>query len=287
MKITRFICTVYFILTGLYVHADQELIPSAYIQSLLSKYSEKEKKEILADLNAIRSLVFSDKKPNTKKSPIYLATAGAPLSRKSTILEKEIHENPLYQDMVYIDPDQRALKFMSHTYISQSLSNYKLYKSTNLLSLRREAYEHWREASNFIANTLLNEAYEKSYDIAHGSTLTGNASPLLLEKLKKKGYEITLLLSFSSDSFKKEALHYRNNEQGFYQVTDQDFIQKAKLFPKRFQDYKTYADHILFYYSKNRTDSIEPVASWSKVKGLKILNEKSYIKIKKDIHLFN
>jgi hypothetical protein len=257
--------------------AQEPLIPKPYIDSLVKKYSKDEIEAIEADLVSIRSLVFyGHQKPSPGKKPIYIASAGGPLSRKTTILEKIIQENPRYKDSVYLDPDQRSLKFMAHTYISRSLNNYKIYESKDLQKIRRDAYLLWREGSNYITNTLLNEAYEKNYDIAHGTTLTGPASPSLLDKLKKKNYEIILLLSFASDDFKKNALDFRNEKQGFYQVTEEDFIEKAKLFPQRFQDYVKYADRIDFFLSEKISDPIEnPIAVWSANLGLHVENKKS------------
>lgn len=257
-----------------------ELIPQHVVSSLLSRYNEAETKLINADLELIRLLAFRDKQAvSGGKNPSYIGTAGGPLSRKSTILEKVLEEKPIYNNYVYLDPDQRGLKFMANTYIARSLSNLEIFKAQSLLDVRRNAYLHWRDASNYITNTLINEAYDKKFNIAHGTTLTGAVSTFFLKKLKERGYEITLLLSFASDSFRKEALEFRNDKQGFYQSTPSDFIEKANLFSERMKDYFEFADHIDLYWTEKMGDPIKIAASWNRGKKIKIEDKMSYGKI--------
>jgi hypothetical protein len=41
--------------------------------------------------------------------------------------------------------------------------------SKNPSTYAKLAYEKWRGASNYIASSLLNEAYDKKFNIAHGT----------------------------------------------------------------------------------------------------------------------
>ena len=66
-------------------------------------------------------------------------------------------------------------------------------------SALQKAYEKWRWGSNYIASTLINEAFEKGYNIAHGTTSTSEHVAKIYEQLKKNNYKITLLLCNSTD----------------------------------------------------------------------------------------
>ena len=90
------------------------------ISSHLKEYSEEEVQLLSKDLDVVRSVCL-DGKENTE-TRFYLATAGGPGARKTTILEKFVSIHPEYQDGVYLDPDPRTLKFMVHTYYARSLS---------------------------------------------------------------------------------------------------------------------------------------------------------------------
>ena len=213
------------------------------ISSYLVSYSEKEKEEIAKDLQVVRS-VCQVSEALSKEKPLYLASAGGPGSRKSTILERFIQNHPEYQSGVYLDPDQRALKFMAHTYYSQSLNALQAASNPNYLEIQKAAYEKWRGASNYMTFVLLEEAFEKRANIIHGTTLTGAYVPEFLQKLKAEGYHITLVLCYCEDDVRKEAVEYRNSEQRFYQSTPED-----GLFIENLSFYFEYADTLHLYWS--------------------------------------
>jgi hypothetical protein len=217
-------------------------------QSHLKGYSPEEKLLIEKDLKVVRSVCFSEGKKKST-TPIYLATAGGPGSRKSTILERFLKEHPEYSQCIYLDPDQRCLKFMSHTYYSLSLNADSNAKEMDFSLVTKKAYEKWRGASNYIALTLLEEAFSHRYDIAHGTTSTGDHIPDFFKKLKEKKYEIVLLLVSCQDSLRRQAISYRNEEQMFYQSTPEDAMVKAKLFAGKMVDYFSHADLIYFFWS--------------------------------------
>lgn len=157
---------------------------------------------------------------------MYLATAGAPGARKSTILERFLESHGEFANLPYYDPDQRGLKFMVHTYYAQSLSAANITKYNDYMYARQAAYTKWRGASNYIALTLLEEAFSQKRSVAHGTTSTGAHIPYFLRKVKNKGYEVVLLL-FSCE----------------------DALKKAKLFPERMSVYFSYADTLHLFWS--------------------------------------
>lgn len=218
------------------------------ITSHLKDYTEEEQAAIEQDLKVVRSICCKSPKKWNKK-PVYLATAGSPGARKSTILERFLKNNPSFSEITYVDPDQRALRFMVHTYYSQSLSAFAIADFQNYLLATKAAYEKWRGASNYIALTLLEEAFAQRRDIAHGTTCTGEHIPSFLSKVQDAGYEIVLLLCSCEDAFRQRAIQYRNEEQKFYQSTPKDALAKGKLFPQRMLAYFTYADTLYLFWS--------------------------------------
>jgi predicted ABC-type ATPase len=218
------------------------------ISSHLVSYDEKEREDIAKDLEVVRSVCRVKEAPS-KDRPFYLASAGGPGSRKSTILERFIQRNPEFQAGVYLDPDHRALKFMAHTYYDKSLNAVQAASNPDYLEIRKAAYEKWRGASNYITFVLLEEALQKKSDIMHGTTLTGAYVEEFLKKLKAEGYHITLVLCYCEDEIRQEAIEYRNNEQRWYQSTADDASSKGKSFVEKLSVYFQYADTLHLYWS--------------------------------------
>lgn len=216
----------------------------------LKEYDIEEKELIEKDLNVVRSICFKDPKAkDSEKKPVYIATCGAPGSRKSTILERFLLKQCAPFQFAYLDPDQRALKFMAHTYYSQSLSALAIAEHEHYSQAIKAAYEKWRGASNYIALTLLEEAFLQRKDIAHGTTSTGEHISKFLSKVKEAGYEVVLLLCSCEDTLRHQAVDYRNKEQKFYQSTPEEAVSKGVLFPQRMSSYFTYADTLYLFWS--------------------------------------
>ncbi len=245
--------------------------------SHIKDYTSEEKDAILKDLDVVRSVCSPIQEKNSIQRPLYLATAGAPGSRKTTILERFMKHYVLSSHMTYLDPDQRALKFMPHTYYSQSLSALAIAEEENYIQQVQNAYEKWRGASNFITLILLEEAFAKRQNIAHGSTSTGAHISEFLSKVKQAEYEIILLLCSAQDNLRKEAIEYRNNEQKFYQSTPEDAVSKGKIFPMRMRSYFTYADTLYLFWSDELVKQEQLAATLSAGK-LKIHDLESFNK---------
>lgn len=235
------------------------------INSNLKSYTEEEKVAIQKDLAVVKSVCFPDKLVS-KKHPIYVATAGSPGSRKTTILEKFLHNNAAYADCVYLDPDPRTLKYMVHTYISRSLNPYMIAETGDYNLVIKNGYDKWRAASNYISGTLTEEVLSNHADFAHGTTLTGDVVPGLLQKLKDNGYEITLLLCSATDDFRVASVIYRNDVTRFYQSSPEDIVSKGKFFPQRLKTYFTFADKLYFYWSDNINETEHLAATFDKGK---------------------
>jgi len=216
------------------------------ISSHLKTYTEEEIQLIKKDLSVVRNICFDGlQKADTC---FYLATAGAPGARKTTILERFVAAHPEYQNGVYLDPDPRALKLMVHTYI-QSLTPLQISQTEDYNQVIRNAYEKWRGGSNYIALSLFEEAVQTGHSVIYGTTSTGPHTPAFLAKLKENGYKIVLLLCSCPDSLRYKAVDYRNQVVRFYQSSPEDAVAKGKFFPQRMGAYFAYADLIYLYWS--------------------------------------
>ncbi|MBV8801779.1 MAG: AAA family ATPase, partial [Gammaproteobacteria bacterium] len=236
-----------------------------FISSFLQHYTPEEKNEIAKDLKNIREYTF-DKAVSLSQSdaPLeYVATAGAPGAGKTTVIETFIKENHL-KNYVYADPDQ-ILKNMNYTY-RKSLSNYHFAEAKSNHDALKDAYNKWRPASNYICHEMLQIAFgsenkkETQFCLAHGTTSTNLAVEQLYKKIKSRNYSIHLLLCYSPDPIRKEAIEKREKEQAFVQVDAKEVISKGEDFLKRFDVYFSYADKISFYWNDKLEHGRLPVS---------------------------
>lgn len=241
MYFQKMSCLLLFVV-GVSLQAE-EYFPAEKIAAHLASYDEKAREDVAKDLKVVRSVCRVKEAP-TKDHPFYLGTAGGPGSRKSTISERFIQQNPIYQSGVKLDPDW-VLKLMVHTYQAQSLNALKVASSPNYLDVLRAGYETWRGASNYITLTLIEEVLQKKADLIHGTTSTGAHVEELFQKLKKEGYHITLLLCYCEDEIRKQAMEYRASEQRAYQSSPED----GKIFVEKLSLYFKYADSLYLYWS--------------------------------------
>lgn len=213
----------------------------------LESYTEEEIRLIQKDLKTVRSICLED--TERSETPFFLATAGAPGSRKTTILERFIAGHPEVQEGVYLDSDTRILKYMGHTYYAQSLTPFVIAQSDDYMQVIRNAYNKWHYAADYIMVSLFEEAVETGRSITFGVTSTGAHVPRFLAKMREAGYKIILLLCSCPDDLRREAVEYRNNVVRFYQSSPEDVFAKGKLFPQRMWAYFAYADLMYFYWS--------------------------------------
>lgn len=247
-------------LASINLHAELFFTPQM-ISSHLAGYSREEVQLLQKDLNVARSVCLDGLQNSSNR--FYLATAGAPGARKTTILERFVSMHPEYQEAAYLDPDPRGLKFMVHTYYARSLNSLVIAEVGDYDQVIKNAYEKWRGGSNYIALSLLEEAFETGLSIIHGTTSTGGHLPDFFTKLKENNYEIVLLLCSCPDDVRYDAVDYRNRVVRFYQSSAEDAVSKGALFSQRMQSYFTYADKLYFYWSDSHLSQERLAGIWS------------------------
>ena len=258
-----------------------------FIEGFLNGYSEEEMGKINKDLKIVEAITFDTAKPNNESDmPVYLATAGGPGAAKTTTLEAFLKENQL-EHYVYADPDQVALKNMNFTY-RKSLTNFEFAIANSNHATLKHAYDKWRGASNYICHEILqtvfgnNDGAGPRYSVAHGTTSTSPHIASLHQKIKALGYRIVLLLCYSQDGTRKQAIERREKEQAFVQADPSDVINKGIEFPKRFDIYFKYANEIHFYWNEELIHGRLPTACAKLVVTandpvLTILNEADWV----------
>ncbi len=250
-----------------------------FIENFLNGYSHEEKETIKKDLKIVEAITFDTAKPNGElEKPVYLATAGGPGASKTTTLEAFLKEHKL-DSYVYADPDQVSLKNMNFTY-RKSLTNFDFAVASSNYAALKHAYDKWRGASNYICHEVLQAAFGQRYSLAHGTTSTSPHILSLYQRIKALDYRIVLLLCYSQDETRKQAISRREREQAFVQADPNDVISKGKDFPKRFDIYFSFADEIYFYWNDELTHGKlpRPCAKFNNAdQGVTVLNEADWI----------
>lgn len=282
-KIVKRTVGLYFLLSVIYLisptlQADSYFIyGQKSIEKLLEGYSKEEVELIKKDYKTIKDISLRNKEIPSQRQPIYLGTAGPPGASKSTILETYLTVDDAYSNVVYIDPDLQALRFMVNTYLSLSFSHYAISQSDSYAQVQKNSYLYWRAGSNYIARSIFEVAYNKKYDIAHGTTSTHPRIVDMYQKLKKNNYKIILILCYCEDENRYKAIGYQKTIQRFYQVTVTDAIEKGKMFPQRFPVYLEYADELILHWVDDfKKDSI--IAAKISGNKMTIYNQEAYNK---------
>jgi len=186
--------------------------------------------------------------------PIYIATAGGPGACKSTIINSILQNKfkgffPEFSNMVEVDPDQ-VLSYMIHSYVYRKTHrNYE--KNPDDQKFFADLYNLYRGSSNFIANTVLNEAFKRGFNIAHGRTSTPLTIIELYKRLKSKDYILGLYLCGADDKIRYEAIMHRATKQASVQADLNDVVKKGEMFSKRFPIYFHYADFIGLFWTEH------------------------------------
>ncbi|MDE3046483.1 MAG: hypothetical protein KGJ02_07555 [Verrucomicrobiota bacterium] len=234
------------------------------IEENLKMYNDSEKAALQKDLENVRKSWFSEVRDSLPK-PLYLASAGAPGSAKTSIMERFMQDNGLTTKTVYIDPDQRALKLLTNTYQAE------LKRIVNSPSEIKNAYDKWKGGSKYITLTLLEEAFTQKKSIAHGADLTTDDTAKFLSKVKDAGYDIMLLLCSADDEFRQKTIQFKNDVEQFFNINPTDEVNKSKYFTQQMPTYFTYANTLYLYWS-NELGTSEHVAAILQNGNVQVVN---------------
>jgi predicted ABC-type ATPase len=243
-----------------------KVIPQAIINSFLSDYASdsdlrsqyaeevdlvvyhlEEDLKRIAEINKPRVRVISRKS--------YVATAGAPLTKKSTYLDRLINAGMRWCEFVLVDPDRYVMPFMASY---QTLMSPGRKARLGLAKCGEIAYLVCRGASNYIASLILNDSVENQLQIAHGTTLSSpQGSRALLTGIRKAGYRITINLFAAPNEVRKKLDNWRKVNEGYYQVSDTDFLTKGNAWASNLDLYLEFADSFSIFWSSDSENFLE------------------------------
>jgi len=234
-------------------------------------HTPDEFRRLHGDIDSIYRGVL-EQNPIQKK--VAVITAGAPGAGKTTLQEKLLATSR--EKYAYVCPDAVCLKQMESTYGAEIMEGDGSAQS------RRGAYNNWRPGSNAAAHLILANLIRQGYGFYFGSTSTGDKTHFFFDHLKKQGYQIKLVHVSASDDVRFAANSKRDDT--FVQTSKADEVEKGKLLPQRINDtYLAYADTIDFYHRGAADGEAALAATWTRGKGVEVLDRGQYDKIK-DIH---
>ena len=226
------------------------------------------------DRAIVRDLCFEGTTPSEQK--VYLATAGAPCAGKSTVLEQVMLSNSRYSNLVKVDPDRWGMAYMVNMYTAYMMAAGMTANATDFVSAQVRSYNVCRPASNILTLEVMNEAVERGFSIAHGTTLTGPHVGSLMANLSQQGYAIDLLVCMASDETRAASAAHRCAAQGYYQSTPDDVFNKGILLTQRMETFFTHADNLSFFWRESAASNAVLAATSIKGGGLEILAEDAF-----------
>lgn len=169
----------------------------------------------------------------------FTLSAGGPGAGKTMLLEHMVANDPSLQNVIFSDPDERALKLMKA--YREDIEKFGSGKIGLAL-----AYTKWRWASNYISNTIMNRACEDGHDILLGTTATSPAVSILYDNAKREGYAIRTIMVTAADDVRTESARRRFEEEGTRYTADT--VEKGVLFYQRMPTFFEKSDALSLYW---------------------------------------
>ncbi len=239
-----------------------------------SFYSKKEISLIKGELSRIYNQLTANCIPvPSNQEKHFVLSAGAPGAGKSRLLEDLIRQEAHLRNMVFCDPDERALKLM------------QMYKDDiirfggglNGLTL---SYTKWRWASNYISGTIMNKANDNHYNILYGTTGTSPFISKIYDNAHNEGYKTTTIIVSAPDDVRIESTRKRFEvEQNRY---IDDAREKGQLFYERISTIFDKTDNFRLYW-RDGVDKAPTLATYTKNGMIYEINNVALSKIDDDI----
>lgn len=192
-----------------------------------TEYTLEERDEIVMTLKLLVAQQFS--KVKSVEKPTYTASAGAPGSGKTFSLECmfgiDISNGKFAANAIYVGPDSVVLPQM------------KAHLKDCTEVGKAQAYEKWRDASNYIANFMLIKAMTDNVNIVHDTTSTSTRVKTILDTLRKLGYTRHMYFYAADKEAREMAIMHRKEKLGFAMVSSLDVVSKAEAAYARLADH--------------------------------------------------
>lgn len=141
----------------------------------------------------------------------FVLSAGAPGAGKTTLLEDLVKNDAKMKGLLFVDPDERALKLMPSYYADMDKFTQDFNSPLVGLAL---SYTKWRWGSNWISNTMMNRAADEGRDILLGTTATSPFMSVLYDNAHALGYASDTLIVCAPDAVRQESARRRFEDEG-------------------------------------------------------------------------
>ncbi len=218
-------------------------------------YSDKEISLIQGELSRIYNQLTANCTPITSdQTKHFVLSAGAPGAGKSTLLENLLVQEPYLRNMVFSDPDERALKLMQ--LYKRDIEHFGGGLNGSVLS-----YTKWRWASNYISGTIINKANDNHYNILLGTTGTSPFISTLYDNVHNENYKTTTIIVCAPYDVRIESSRKRFETEKNKHVDDAK--EKGKLFYERISTIFDKTNDFMLYW-RGEVDNAPTLAAYTK-----------------------
>ncbi len=238
------------------------------LTEFLEEYTADELNRLYIDLQAIGDRIFK----HARKEKIYIATAGAPGSGKTALIERYFDhdskstvssyvysyikkylpwaegdlgndsKNPI-SSYVYINR-KKYLSWMEKTY------QQDIQQSPNSAE-HQQIYNYWKNANSFLNNVFLIIGFKGGYAIIDNSNLCNKQTGAFLKKVSSVfHYHMTILHITCEDEIRKRSLQKIQAKTQVSAWSEEDFITMGKQFSRNLPIHLKNSDQILFFHRK-------------------------------------
>lgn len=238
---------------GTQTYTDEE---RAYVQGEVFGLYKQQVDKYRIELNELNAKAASEGKPS-RVNRRFMLSAGAPGAGKTMLLEQLVANDKAFKAVMFMDPDERALKLMSR-FIEDRRNFAKQFGDDDLVGLAL-SYTKWRWASNWVSNTMMNRAAEQGRDILLGTTATSPFMGVLYNNAHALGYESHTIIVCAPKEVREESARRRFEVEATRFTNDTDI--KGKMFYERLPDLMKHTHKFSLYWRSNASEGAVLAAS--------------------------
>lgn len=259
-------------------HADG-IVPESVSLALWQRMSASQKAMVGPAQQSMRRLFIDQASavPETQK-PLLSSTGGAPGSGKSRFqqhfrngaYDTTLGSDSRRQNAVFADPDRGVLV---------NMPQYSALPPRSVPDYSKQAidlYNHVKDVTVSVTNLVLNEAVNTRKNIVFGTTLTTPAAAKVLQAYAGRGYDREMQIMSAPEEFREAAQRCREETEGLYQVTGEDYYQKGLMATERTADWLTHGGDTIALVWNDDLSKEARVAAVFKPSGVEICDRDAY-----------
>lgn len=219
-------------------------------------YSAEDLALIEAEKTRLYAALTAGKQPGAHKT--FYITSGGPGSGKTTLIRKAQQGGGTLARAVHVDPDEIIKSFAPYADAIAAQGDSD--------AARAQAYDRWRWASVYMANTIVNQLAADGYDIVLGTTGTSPSVRFIYQAAHDAGYASALIMCHAPESVRLDSGARRFEIERRF-TPEADVREKGnKLFPEIVTTHFTQAQSIFLLWRPGTEK--EPVLAAEAVQGV-------------------